>query len=52
MLIWQAFIALLLLFTGPLQPFSQLRVFDYFLGRSYFDTVFDLLGRPKEFGVR
>lgn len=50
MLIWQSFIALLLLFTGPLQPFLNFGFSSYFLGRSYFDTVFDLLGKPKEFG--
>ncbi|MBL8032396.1 MAG: EI24 domain-containing protein [Leptospiraceae bacterium] len=49
MLIWQAFIALLLFFTGPLQPFLNFGFSSYFLGRTYFDTVFDLLGRPKEF---
>ncbi len=51
MLIWQAFIALLLLFTGPLQPFLNFGFSSYFLGRSYFDTVFDLLGKPKEFSA-
>lgn len=49
MLIWQSFVALLLLFTGPLQPFLNFGFSSYFLGRSYFDTVFDLLGKPKEF---
>ena len=51
MLIWQGFVALLLLFTGPLQPFLNFGFSSYFLGRSYFDTVFDLLGKPKEFGA-
>ncbi|MBX3723629.1 MAG: EI24 domain-containing protein [Turneriella sp.] len=49
MFIWQSFVALLLLFTGPLQPFLNFFFGSYFLGRSYFDTVFDLLGKPKEF---
>jgi uncharacterized protein involved in cysteine biosynthesis len=51
MLIWQSFVALLLLFTGPLQPFLNFGFSSYFLGRSYFDTVFDLLGKPKEFST-
>ncbi|MBN8221222.1 MAG: hypothetical protein J0L53_09875, partial [Spirochaetes bacterium] len=33
----------------PLQPFLNFFFGSYFLGRSYFDTVFDLLGKPKEF---
>ncbi|MBS0616974.1 MAG: EI24 domain-containing protein [Spirochaetes bacterium] len=48
-LLWQIFISLLLLFTGPFQPVLNFFFGSYFIGRSYFEIVFDLLGRPKEF---
>lgn len=49
-LIVQTFFAVLLLFTGPLQPFLNFFTSSYFVGRSYFDYVFEMLGRPREFG--
>ncbi|HRP69651.1 MAG TPA: EI24 domain-containing protein [Turneriella sp.] len=49
MLLLQGGVALLLLFTGPLQPFLNFFSSSYFIGRSYFDLVFDLVGRPREF---
>lgn len=45
----QTFFAILLLFTGPLQPILNFGVSSYFVGRSYFDYVFEMLGRPSEF---
>lgn len=45
----QLIVAFLLLFTGPLQPFLNFWASSYFIGRSYFDYVFEMLGRPKEF---
>jgi uncharacterized protein involved in cysteine biosynthesis len=48
-LIWQLLISLVLLLTGPLQPFLNFGFSSYFLGRSYFDYVFEMLGRPREF---
>jgi len=52
MLVWQTLIAILLLFTGPLQPFLNLFFANYFLGRSYFDYVLELVGHPPEFSQR
>jgi uncharacterized protein involved in cysteine biosynthesis len=49
LLIAQTFFAVLLLFTGPLQPMLSFGVSSYYVGRSYFDYVFELLGRPRDF---
>ncbi|GAB4439510.1 MAG: EI24 domain-containing protein [Turneriella sp.] len=49
MLIVQMLVALLLMLTGPLQPALNFFVSGYFVGRSYFDYVFELLGRPQQF---
>lgn len=49
-LVVQTIFALLLLFTGPLQPILNFFTSSYFVGRSYFDYVFEMLGKPREFG--
>ncbi len=49
MLLLQLLVALLLIFTGPLQPALNFFVSGYFVGRSYFDYVFELLGKPQQF---
>jgi uncharacterized protein involved in cysteine biosynthesis len=49
MLFLQLLAALLLMLTGPLQPALNFFVSGYFVGRSYFDYVFELLGRPQQF---
>lgn len=49
MLLLQLLAALLLMLTGPLQPALNFFVSGYFVGRSYFDYVFELLGRPQQF---
>ncbi|AFM13371.1 EI24 domain-containing protein [Turneriella parva] len=49
-LVVQSIFALLLLFTGPLQPILNFFTSSYFVGRSYFDYVFEMLGKPREFG--
>lgn len=49
LLIWQSFVSLLLLLTGPLQPIFNFGASGYFVGRSYFDYVFEMLGRPSQF---
>jgi uncharacterized protein involved in cysteine biosynthesis len=49
LLIVQVFAALLLMLSGPLQPALNFFVSGYFIGRSYFDYVFELLGRPQQF---
>jgi uncharacterized protein involved in cysteine biosynthesis len=48
-LLLQLLVSLLLLFTGPLQPILNFFASGYFVGRSYFDYVFELLGRPQQF---
>lgn len=52
MLLWQTIVAILLIFTGPLQPALNLFFSSYYLGRSYFDYVLELLGHPAEFSKR
>lgn len=49
MLLWQTAVAILLIFTGPLQPFLNFGFSSYFLGRSYLDYVLELLNHPAEF---
>lgn len=49
MLLWQILAAVILLFTGPLQPFLNFGFSSYFLGRSYLDYVLELLNHPAEF---
>ena len=49
LLIVQLFAALLLMLSGPLQPALNFFVSGYFIGRSYFDYVFELLDRPQQF---
>lgn len=49
LLLLQLLVALLLILSGPLQPALNFFVSGYFIGRSYFDYVFELLGRPQQF---
>lgn len=49
LLLVQLLFALALVITGPLQPVLNFFVSGYFTGRSYFDYVFELLGRPQQF---
>lgn len=49
MMLWQLLFAVILIFTGPLQPFLNFGFSSYFLGRSYFDYVLELLNHPAQF---